>query len=375
MIKSSLVLALICCIPVACGPGRTGLPPPTLISPPAMVTVTLSQAELDAIEAKAHRLVDQLGLSLFAVTLVNSQDNRVEIHISDPDLLQNRLTEHQLELPEHVTIVSSPEVAAGQPPPNLTPALAINFPQLIAPTSLVYSISVVGRLEIQDDCHRLVRDPATLGDLLIWQPDHYLSERSGVIEVLDHDGEVIARTGELSCFSPVAGELNPADADLLRSPLPDHCVGPYFLVGEAELAYQENLARTTMEVSLVDLEAGSLYFIRKTPNLDAWLAEPAAFAGRLVWHAGHRCLRLQRESQAGFQDYLVIWPPEYQLQGESNGVTVLDGRGAVAARLNEDVRLFGSLVVAEETIRTTLNDELPCDCVGGDYLVVIGKNP
>jgi len=55
--------------------------------------VAVNQAELYSIEREAHQIVDRLGLSLVALTLVNIQENQVEIHIPDQDLLEDRLDE------------------------------------------------------------------------------------------------------------------------------------------------------------------------------------------------------------------------------------------------------------------------------------------
>lgn len=210
----------------------------------------VTQAELYKIEMEANQLVGSLGLSMIGFTLVNIQENQVEIHISDTKLLEERLTANQLELPDQVKTVSNLKEYVKYPPAILTPVPGVHFPQLIASPPLVYAITTVGRLQSHSGCFRLTRTDDDPGPLLIWHPGHYLHSNQGVIEVLDQDGEVLAREGDLSCFSSAAGEISPDTDWFLSNPLPNECSPQNFVVGEVQLAYQENQALTLIDVKL-----------------------------------------------------------------------------------------------------------------------------
>jgi hypothetical protein len=72
----------------------------------ARVTI---QELIDA-QRQASQLVNTLGLS--GITPVNEQENRVEIHIADRALLNARLRETGLKIPDHVEVIVGPVVTA-----------------------------------------------------------------------------------------------------------------------------------------------------------------------------------------------------------------------------------------------------------------------
>lgn len=336
----------------------------------------VSQAELYSIERETHQILERLSLSLIALTLVNIKENQVEIHISDQGLLENRLVEAGLELPDHVAILGNQVSSTGESPPNLTPALGIHFPQLIAPPSVVYALSVVGELILKNGCLRMTRSEGDPGELLVWHPGYYLNDNQGAIEVLADTGRVSARVGEVSCFSPAAGEVSRDDASLMRNPLPGGCPGPEFLVGDVQLAFQVDKHPTLVKTELVRREQGDFYFLSLMEPFQEGLDDPRTLTGNLVLSKGSRCIRLQRETETGFQDYLVLWPPGYSVQQgsgpeASDNDEIINGQGEMVAQLNGQVRLHGSLVLALEETRLLLNEDLPCDCAGGDYWLVI----
>jgi len=334
----------------------------------------VSQAELIRIERETNQLVNQLGLSLVAITLVNIQENQVEVHIPDRSLLDNKLATSQLVLPDHVMVIIPQDVSTDGMLPNLTPAPGVYFPQLIAPPALVYAISVNGKLILKDGCLRLESAEGNLDQLLVWRPNHSLNNNQGILEVLDQSGGAVARVGELSCFSPAAGEISGNDSDLLRDPLPDACDGPNFLVGQVELAYQEGVETSLVEAELVNLEGDDIYLIHAKADLEGWLEEPSTLSGKLVRSEGSRCLRIHRTGRNSFEDYLVFWPPEYTFQVESGNIAIINQHGAVVAYLNQETHFHGSLVKAVEEVRIPLIQELPCDCVGGDYWLVLDSS-
>lgn len=80
---------------------------------------------------------------------------------------------------------------------------------------------------ILEDCYLRVDD-----ELIIWQPDYFVNNNEGTIEILDRNGDVVARVGEEVCMG--GGEIKSIEHinKLLKEPLPQDCEGPYWLMGE-----------------------------------------------------------------------------------------------------------------------------------------------
>jgi hypothetical protein len=73
------------------------------------------------------------------------------------------------------------------------------------------------------------------GHLIIWQPDYFLNDHNGNIEILDKNGQVVAVVGETIRIGGGEMPMHPEfDAQLLE-PVPDKCTGPYWLMGEVVL--------------------------------------------------------------------------------------------------------------------------------------------
>jgi asparagine N-glycosylation enzyme membrane subunit Stt3 len=65
------------------------------------------------------------------------------------------------------------------------------------------------------------------GRLIIWQPDYFLNNNQGTVEVLDREGKVVARVGEP--ISLTAAGVTDWERQL-REPLPEQCPGPYWVM-------------------------------------------------------------------------------------------------------------------------------------------------
>jgi hypothetical protein len=325
--------------------------------------------ELVSAEIKANQLVRQLGLSLVAMTMINIEENQAEIHISDRALLDTRLREAGLALPEHVEVIvpeSQPEAAI---PPQVTPAAGIFFPQLTFHPAIIYPELGTGTVILKDSCLRM--DGTEESALLIWLPNHYLNDNQGVIEVLNSSGEPVARVGELSCFSRVAGDAAEAVDQFISQPLPESCGPPYLLVGDIELAYKQEQSSDLVNIESVSTEGNPFYFLQAKPAHQDWLAEQEVITGRLVLEEGSRCLRL-RDWDRLPGDVMLLWPLDAQACSDGGAAAICDAAGQVIARLGQQVHLRGSYFLDGDESRMAVNDALPCDCVGGAYFVVVG---
>jgi len=193
-------------------------------------TARVSLAELKAAQGEVIQLVRELGLPFSSG--INVQQNRVELSVSDRSLFEASMQNSNLQLPQHVEIVVTYEPLGDEIPFALTPVPDLAFPQLRAQSATFMLALLQGKLVIREGCLRVTGGDEDAGGLVIWQPDYFLNDNDGIVEVLDREGEVVARVGEKVRMG--GGEV-PLTAELqrqLREPLPSQCEGPYWLMGE-----------------------------------------------------------------------------------------------------------------------------------------------
>ncbi len=111
-------------------------------------------------------------------------------------------------------------------PFDINPDPSVYFPQLKMRSGVFMEALLIGELVLEDGYLRID------GTLIIWQPDYFVNNNDGTIEILDRNGEVVARVGEEIGMG--GGEIKPIDYinKLLKEPLPADSKGPYWLMGE-----------------------------------------------------------------------------------------------------------------------------------------------
>ena len=193
-------------------------------------TAEATYEELKAAQREAHRLLDELGLSL--ASGINIKENRVEVYVTDRSLFDTKLREAKIRLPDHVEVITIYEPLGDEVPFAVTPVPGVHFPQLRMRSATFMTALLVGKLIVKDGCLRVSASEDDRGHLIIWQPDYFLNSNGGVVEILDRSGKVVARVGEEIRMG--GGEV-PLTEDLqqqLREPLPEQCKGPYWLMGQ-----------------------------------------------------------------------------------------------------------------------------------------------
>lgn len=115
-----------------------------------------------------------------------------------------------------------------------TPSSTVHFPQLRPPPdgpSIFPAALMIGQLVLEGTCLRVTAQGAE-SSLPIWPPEVTLNAAADPIELLNQDGEVIARVGD---EVELGGGPTGAEAPLieeLREPLPEECPGPYWITSE-----------------------------------------------------------------------------------------------------------------------------------------------
>lgn len=192
-------------------------------------TAEATLVELRAAQQEAGRLMDELGLNV--ASGINVQENQVELYVTDRSLFDATLQEAGVQLPDHVAVFTVYEPLGDDVPFAITPVPSIHFPQLEMRSPAFMEALSEGELVVKDDCLYVMGRDGRVGSLIIWQPDYFLNDNAGTIEVLDRQGEVVARVGETIRLG--GGEVPLRSFEqYLREPLPSQCSGPYWLMGE-----------------------------------------------------------------------------------------------------------------------------------------------
>jgi len=232
----------------------------------------------------------------------------------------------------------------------------------------VMEAELVGDLVLKGGCLRIESIYNEDSYLPVWPPEFTLGEASGVITILDGEGQVVARVGEEIYMGGGIGAAN-AIADCARRQLPDTCGGPFWIVGEG---VRPNLQFDSALIipEIIRMTSRTAILIHKYPLLDSWVKEPSTITGELHLYPPQRCPRIISDS--GMTDALPIWPANYSLHINEDQVEILDGAGQVIAREGEQVTLYGGYIPiswdSEEYRR--LYYDVPGDCFGPYWIVI-----
>jgi hypothetical protein len=110
-------------------------------------------------------------------------------------------------------------------------SLDVHFPQLINTPNAYMEALLIGELILENGCLR-VKDVNQESVLLIWDSRFSTDKEGEVIRVVhSNTGEVLATVGNF--VSVGGGFIDNPTAFGLKEPLPEDCLGPYYLVGES----------------------------------------------------------------------------------------------------------------------------------------------
>ncbi len=126
--------------------------------------------------------------------------------------------------------VSTYEPLGDDIPFAVTPDPTVHFPQLRTRSAAFMEALLQGKLAVTEGCLRVTGSGRS--HLVIWQPDFFVNNNEGVIEILDRNGEVVARVGEEIRIGGGEVPLTEKLKQLLREPLPEQCRGPNWSMGE-----------------------------------------------------------------------------------------------------------------------------------------------
>ena len=195
-----------------------------IAAPISVIEVESTYAELQALQTAVSNQLSTLQYP--HASSVSVQDNLVEVLISDQALFEETLQNAGVTLPENVRVISTYDPLTEPLPVTAVPD--VHMPQLKVRSTTFMEALTIGNLEIVDGCLRIVGDNDS--QLVIWQTDYFLNDNDGTLEVWDETGNAVATVGE-----PIAmggGEGRPPQDHILKEPLPEACVGPFWYMGE-----------------------------------------------------------------------------------------------------------------------------------------------
>ncbi len=190
-------------------------------------TARASLVELTNAQQEAMELMSRLGLSVASST--NIQENRVELFVTDRALFDAALQKANTRLPDHVVAITTYEPLTSVPF-AITPDPSIQMSQLRTRSPAFMLALLEGNLVVKDGCLRVAQGETS--HLIIWQPDYFINNNRGTLEVLDRRGQSVARVGEEIQMGGGEVPLTPELERQLREPLPPQCGAPYWLMGD-----------------------------------------------------------------------------------------------------------------------------------------------
>ena len=189
----------------------------------------VSLAELTSTEHDIYQMLGDLGLPFS--TAVDVEENQVIVYITDQALWESTLREKGLTLPDYVVSQVFYEPLRGEPGFSVTPVPGLFFPQLRAQSAVFMTALLEGQLILEDGCLRVVTSYSPNSNLIIWQPDYFPTLNRDQIEILNRDGQIVARVGEQIAMGGGGIQLSDYYTRQLRESIPAICEGPYFLMG------------------------------------------------------------------------------------------------------------------------------------------------
>jgi len=330
-------------------------------------TFDVSYEELKAAQKETMELLNSLGL--FSDSSINIKENQVEVYVTDSELFYDTLREAGKKLPKHVVAIIIYE-PLDEAPPGINPDPSVHFPQLKTRSGSFMEVRKVGALALEDGYLRVG------GSLIIWQPDYFVHNNNGTIEVLDRDGVVVGRVGEEIVMGGGGIPFEHVNK-LLKEPLPSDIEGTFFLQG-GDTRLNLNFSSEYFDLQTIGLQAPeigeyNLYFLTGKPALDELARQEITLTGSLIAsyddviiQAPHIRVEPKPGENKGSVRYTTFWPSGYKANISGGVFEILDGNGNVVLRDGEEAEIIGRVIYG---YTPELNDELP-GAFTGPYLVV-----
>lgn len=290
-------------------------------------------AELREAQAAANRAASEINTAVSTGT--NVFENRVDLWVGNPDLFLSELATAGLELPDSVMVLA---IDPDSPPPETNKETVIEattadgrtiYLPRQAPTDVSMAALNEGRLVEENGCLRVESQGYVETFLVIWPFDSELRVTGEDIEVLNGDGQIIARVGEIARMGGGAVESSTAIGRVRGAfpGLPDYaCRGPVWIAGDLE---------TLAEQAIPDFYISPFSSGSRILALFIEQSRPSEVEGTLSGELtvdGDGCMRVD--------GHVILWPPRYFLREDPLRI-VAEDRTEIA-EVGEQIQIEGA---------------------------------
>ncbi|MGB3716033.1 MAG: hypothetical protein WA996_16530 [Candidatus Promineifilaceae bacterium] len=272
-------------------------------------TVDHTLEELIADQVTASQAAQKVNVSV--ITAVDVINNRVELMVGNPELFLNDLVKAGIDLPGSVVVMVS-DPGGDLPDTNrgvvfeatAADGRTIYLPKQ-PPTNVSMAALMEGTLLEVNGCLRLSDEYYADGFLVLWPYHSDIREAGDHIEVINGEGQAVARVGERLRAGGGAMEssLSATRIDETIPGMPiEGCPGPYWVAAELETLVEQQIPDVYFESFSSGGRILARFVSQSRPS-----QETDTLTGELQIDEDG-CLRLEQ--------YLIIWPPGIYLREE-----------------------------------------------------------
>ena len=329
-------------------------------------TFEVSYRDLKKAQEEMMQLLKEVNLDFFCPTSIDIKENTAIVYVSDIKLFNEILDEAGVVLPPHVTpeVTYEPleevhfELNPLDPP--------INFPQLKMRGG--EALSSIARVLVLKDGYLRFDDI-----IIIWQPDYFLNDNNGTIEVLDREGKMVAREGK-EVYMTCGGLSTVEEANkYLKESLPDNLEGPFIVQGHGT-RLNLNFSSELFSIEITSYQGHDFYTFNKKPGIDEMTGCSELLTGKLQTSYSEQHFRRYPVFIVDMNGYdmecAVIWPAEYEARMRDDTFEIVDSSGNVLVRDGKTIKIEGEVFPGiNSPLASRLYKELPYGCIQ-PYLVI-----
>jgi hypothetical protein len=109
----------------------------------------------------------------------------------------------------------------------------------------------------------------------------------------------------------------------------------------------------------------TIAFPRQKKTNGEWAAMDALTRGTLV--LADNCLRLERDKSLA--NYLLIWPPDFNVTIENGKIEILNEKGEIVASPGDNVQMSGGEIHLRSMLEQSIQDRVPPQCAGPYWII------
>jgi hypothetical protein len=109
----------------------------------------------------------------------------------------------------------------------------------------------------------------------------------------------------------------------------------------------------------------TIFFPRQEKTNGEWAAMDALARGTLV--LADNCIRLERDKPLA--NYLLIWPPDFNISIENGTIKIVNGDGKIVASIGDRVQMSGGEIHLLSQLDKSIQEQVPPQCTGPYWIM------